>query len=365
MPEDSGGEKSLPASGQKLQKARDDGNIARSQDLSAGGALMVGLLALYLLGPSMMHDILETGRYFLGNAHLLVPSRMPVAALATESLYAFARIALPIALVMLAAGMAFGFLQVGFLLTSKPLQPKLSRLNPITGFQKFVSLRSLVELVKSLAKLAVIGIIVYYALYNRLPDILTLMALNPWGMLLGTMELTFAVWWRVALAMIAIGLLDYGYQFWQRQQDLRMTVQEARQESKELEGDPQIKRRVRQLQRQIAMQRMMAEVPTAEVVITNPTHYAIALRYDMDVMKAPVVVAKGARLMAQRIREVAVEHDVPIVQRPELARTLYRSLELNQPIPEHLFRAVAEVLSYVFQIDRREEKKRERAKMVV
>lgn len=365
MPEDSGGEKSLPASGQKLQKARDDGNIARSQDLSAGGALMVALLALYLLGPGMMAGILEVGRYYLGNAHLLIPSQMPLTALAAVSINAFARITLPIALVMLATGMAFGLLQVGFLLTSKPLQPKLSRINPITGLQKFVSLRSLVELAKSLAKLALVGVIVYNAMYNRLPDILSLMSLNPWGVLLGTMELTYAVWWRVALAMVAIGILDYGYQFWQRQQDLRMTVQEARQESKELEGDPQIKRRVRQLQRQIAMQRMMADVPTAEVVITNPTHYAIALRYDMDAMKAPVIVAKGARLMAQRIRELAVEHDVPIVQRPELARTLFRTIELGQPVPEHLFRAVAEVLSYVFQIDRREEKKRERAKMVI
>lgn len=357
MPEDSGGEKSLPASGQKLQKAREEGNVARSQDLAAGGALMIGLLGLYMLGPGMMHDMLEGGRYFLGNANTLIPAHTPLATLGAVSLYLFAKIALPIALVMLAAGMGFGFLQVGFLFTAKPLQPKLSRLNPITGLQKFVSLRALVELGKSLAKLSIIAIIVYYALRNRLPDILSLMAMNPWGMLLGTLQITMAVWWRIALAMIVIGIVDYGYQFWQRQQDLRMTVQEARQESKELEGDPQIKRRVRQLQRQMAMQRMMADVPKAEVVITNPTHYAIALRYDMDVMKAPVVVAKGARLMAQRIREIAVEHDVPIVQRPELARTLFRTIELGEPIPEHLFRAVAEVLSYVFQIDRREEKK--------
>lgn len=360
MAEETGGEKTLPASPRKLERAREDGNVARSQDLSAGASLTVALVAMYLLGPDMMRGVVEMGRHFLGQAHLLTADQTPVAALAAQTVYTLARVVLPFALVMLLAGLVFSFAQVGVLFTVKPLQPKMSRINPVTGFKKFVSMRALVELIKSLAKLAIVGGIVYWTFRDRRDEIVALMALDPWPMAVAVGELVMSVWWRIALLMIVVGVADFGFQYWQRQRDLRMTVQEARQESKEMEGDPQIKRRVRQLQRQIAMQRMMGEVPKAEVVITNPTHYAVALRYDMETMKAPVVVAKGARLLAQRIRDIAVEHDVPIVQKPDLARTLYRTLEPGQPIPEDLFRAVAEVLSYVYEIDRREEKRKER-----
>ncbi len=187
-----------------------------------------------------------------------------------------------------------------------------------------------------------------------------MITLPPQGLVIAMAGLIVAVWWRVVLAMLAIGLADYGFQYWQRERDLRMTHQEMKEEMREMEGDPKIKRRVRQLQRQMAMQRMMAEVPTADVVVTNPTHYAVALRYDLEGMGAPQVIAKGMRLLAARIREIAVAHDVPIVQKPELARLLYKSVEVGDQIPEDMFRAVAEVLSYVYQIDRRAEKRRAR-----
>ena len=157
-----------------------------------------------------------------------------------------------------------------------------------------------------------------------------------------------------------LGVLDYGYQYWEHERSLMMTVEEAKQELKEYEGDPRIKQRIRQIQRRIAMQRMMADVPKADVIITNPTRFAVALRYDPANMRAPVVVAKGTRLLAERIRDLAIVHGVPIVQKPELARTLYRTIEVGHPVPESLFRAVAEVLAYVYQIDRRVEKLHER-----
>ena len=182
------------------------------------------------------------------------------------------------------------------------------------------------------------------------------MELTPLGLVSASSQLVAAVWWRIALAMLVLGVLDYGFQYWQHGQDLRMTHREAREETKEMEGDPHVKRRIRQLQRQIAAQRMMAEVPEADVIITNPTHYAVALRYDLEHMQTPVVTAKGARLIAQRIRELAIGHDVPIVQKPELARTICRTVEVGDPIPEGLYHAVAEVLSFVYQIDRREAK---------
>ncbi len=360
MPDNTGGEKTLPASPQKKQRAREEGNVPKSQDLNSAAALGMALLALLMFGQFIAENILEAVRYFLGHAHELRLDELPLRTLAGRVLYFVARGFMPMAGVMLVTGVLLNFFQVGFLMSSKALQPKWGRLNPLSGFGRFFSTRSLVELAKSLSKLTLVSYIVYLSMRTRLGEFPTLMEQTPWILLPAVANLVVAVWWRVALAMLVIGIVDLGFQRWQHEQDLKMTVQEAKQETKEMEGDPHVKRRIKQLQRQIATQRMMAEVPEADVVITNPTRYAVALRYDIQNMRTPTVVAKGERLMAQRIRDLATEHNVPIVQKPELARALYRTLEVGQPIPEDLFHAVAEVLSFVYQIDRRVEKMRER-----
>lgn len=360
MAEESGGEKSLPASQQKIQRAREDGNIAKSQDLSSGIALAVALLGMVLFGPSIMDTLLGAGRYYLHNAPDLTPDKQSLVGIATGALWVVALCTLPIALLLVVTGVLTNLFQVGLLLTAKPLTPKFSRLNPISGLQRFVTLRSLVDLVKSILKLVLVVLVVWIALRNRVDEIVMLMSLTPMGILKGVSGLVFSVWWRIAAVMILLGLFDFGYQRWQHLQDLRMTHQEVRQESKELEGDPHIKRRVRQLQRQMATQRMMKDVPQADVIITNPIRFAVALRYDMAEMETPIVVAKGARKVAERIREIATENNVPIVQKPELARALYKSIEVGDRIPENLYRAVAEVLSFVYGIDRRRDKIRER-----
>ena len=360
MPDDTGGEKNIPATPQKRQKQREDGNIAKSQDLNSAVALMVALGAMVIFGREMFLTLLRSGAYFFGNLDELILFETPVQTLVWRSMYLLFVATGPFMAALMLAGLAVNYLQVGILLTSKPLVPNFSRLNPISGFQKFFSLRSLVELAKNLAKLTLVGAVAWFTLANRVEELLHFMMLSPLEVTWAVAGLTFTLWWRIALAMIVIAALDYAYQRWQYEQDIKMTDREFRDESKNLEGDPQVKRRIRQMQRQMAMQRMMADVPTADVVITNPVRYAIALRYDMTTMQAPVVVAKGMRLTAQRIRDIAVEHDVPIVQRPELARALYRSVELGQPIQESLFRAVAEVLSFVYGIDRRASKRRER-----
>jgi len=360
MAEESGGEKSLPASPQKIQRAREDGNIAKSQDLSSGIALAVALLGIVIFGPSIMDTLLGAGRYYLQNAPELTPDKHTLTEIATSALWVVALCTLPIALLLVVTGVLTNLAQVGLLLTAKPMTPKFSRIDPISGMKRFVTLRSLVDLVKSILKLVLVILVVWIALRDRVDEILMLMAMTLMGVLNGVSALVYSVWWRIAAAMILLGIFDYGYQRWQHLQDLRMTHQEVRQESKELEGDPQIKRRVRQLQRQMATQRMMKDVPQADVIITNPTHFAVALRYDMAEMETPVVIAKGARKVAEKIREIATEHDVPIVQKPELARALYKSIEVGDRIPESLYRAVAEVLSFVYGIDRRREKVRER-----
>lgn len=354
-------ERTLPPSPQKLQRAREQGNIARSQDLSAAAALTVALAAFYFLGHWMLQQLLDMERFYFAEAAELIPSKLPLPALAHTAMTHYAWTIAPFFAAMLLAGLAANYLQVGVLFTAKPLQPQLSRINPITGFQKFLSLRSAVELAKSILKLLFVGIIVWQYFAARFQELALLMTLDPLSLLPPIAGYIFGIWWRIALAMILLGILDYTYQWWQHRQDLRMSPQEVKQEMKELEGDAQIKRRVRQLMRQIATQRMMAEVPKADVIITNPTHYAVALRYDPAAMPSPMLVAKGQRLIAERIREIALQHQVPIVQNPQLARTLYQTLEPGQHIPESLFRAVAEVLSFVYRIDQRAEKIRERA----
>jgi len=360
MPEETQGEKILPASPRKKQRAREEGNVPRSQDLNAAWGLAVALLTMWILGPYMFRGMKNLTAYYFGSVSFLAVEPWSIQALAVQAMWRMAFIAGPFMILMLVAGIVANLVQVGFFVSGKALQPKLERIDPISGLQKFFSLRTFVELVKSVFKLAIVGAIVYVALRDRWEQMVTLMQFSPGGTILAVSKMVLAVWWRVVVAMIFLAILDYGYQRWQYERDLRMSRKEAQDEAKEMEGDPRIKQRVRQIQRQMATQRMMAEVPEAEVIITNPTRYAVALRYDEAEMSAPVVVAKGARLVAQRIREIGEEHHVPIVERPPLARTLYRSVEVGDTVPESLFRAVAEVLAYVYQIDRRAAKNRQR-----
>lgn len=362
MLEQPAGEKTLPASPRKLQRAREEGNVAKSQDLSAAVMLLVAVLGLRFIGPAAFEEIGRAFRYYFENAHALAVEPANVTNLAGFTMLFIARSVLPFMALLLAAGIVINITQVGFIFSAQVLTPKLQRINPISGFQRLFSLRALVELVKSLLKLALVSYVVYLTLNGRVEDLLTLMHVSPREAIIETAALIFTLWWRIVLTILIIGILDFAFQRWQYLRDLRMTRQEARQELKQLEGDPQIKQRIRQIQRQIAMQRMMRDVPTADVVVTNPLTYAVALRYDETTMEAPTVVAKGARLVADRIREVALEHDVPIVERQELARTLYRSVEIGQTIPEGEFRAVAEVLAYVYRIDRRFSRRQERAR---
>jgi flagellar biosynthetic protein FlhB len=363
MSQDVGGEKSLPASAQKKQRAREEGNVARSQDLSSALALFAALLGLVMCGGFMFDQIMQAGEHILGEAATLQLKDESLQQIVIQAIYFTAMASAPLMLVMLAAGVISNLGQVGFLFTTKPLAPDLNRLNPITGFGRLFSPRSVVELIKSIAKLSLIAYVVVAYLRDEVYTVILLMNLGPLDMLAPVIELVIGVWWRVAMVMLVLGVADFGYQWWQREQDLRMTMQEAKQEMKEMEGDPHIKRRVRQLQRQMAAQRMIAAVPEADVVITNPTHYAVALRYDAENMNAPIVVAKGMRLVAQKIRDIATEHRVPIVQKPALAREIFRQVEVNAPVPESLFVAVAEVLSFVFRIDKRAAKRRERERM--
>jgi flagellar biosynthetic protein FlhB len=215
------------------------------------------------------------------------------------------------------------------------------------------SMRALVELGKAIIKIVVVGAVAFFTIRSQFERLLALANADVWGAWGFLGQTTYTLGLRIAIAFLALGLLDYGFQRYQFEQDIKMTKEEVRQEIKDFEGDPQIRARIRRVRRQMAMNRMMAEVPRAHVVITNPTSLAVALLYDVEKMRAPVVVAKGARLMAERIREKAIEHSVPIVENVPLAQMLFKSVEIGSPIPETLYKAVAEVLAYVYQINRR------------
>jgi len=361
MPEEVGGEKTLPASPLKRQRAREKGNVAKSQDLSAACTLLAGLLGLRFLGPAMLDKLVLATRHFFSELEVLAGEPAMLQGLAVTVLVLSASCVIPFMLLMQVTGVASNVVQVGFLFSTQALTPKLEKLNIASGMKKFFTLRSFVELVKSLVKLTFVTWIVWLSVRHRWEHLLALVYLDPQHMAYGVASLIGVVWWRIVLAMIVLGILDYMFQRWQYDRDLMMTVKEAREEAKQVEGDPRIRQRVRRIQRQMAMQRMMAEVPTADVIVTNPTRYAVALRYNAAEMAAPVVIAKGARLLAERIRDLGVAHHVPIVEKPELARALFRTVEVGQQVPENLFRAAAEVLAFVFGIDRRAEKVRERA----
>lgn len=360
MAEASGGEKSLPASPRKIEKEREKGNVPKSQDLNSAAVLATALFGFWAFGPRAIRQLAGLTQMYFSESHTILSPGFDIQAVVYQALMLMAPAVLPLMLLMLLGGVLINITQFGFLISYQALQPKFERINVITGFKKFFSARVFVELIKSILKLSIIGYVAFATVRGQIDGLLSLMHVPPMDSALVIWHLLLTIWLRVVLVMVVLGLLDYAFQRWQHLRDLRMTIQEAKDELKTLEGDPKIKQRVRQIQRQMAMQRMMGDVEDADVVVVNPIRYAVALRYNMAEMKSPIVVAKGARILAGQIRELAIEHSVPIVENPDLARSLYRTMEVGDAVPEDLFVAVAEVLAYVYEIDRREDKMKER-----
>jgi flagellar biosynthesis protein FlhB len=343
-------ERTEKPTGKKLSKAREEGQVAKSQEISTTFILFGALGVFLFAGPWMfwalsdfMHGIFQN----LGTLHM---EGISARAFLFEVLQQVGLIIMPLLLVLLILGIAANLLQVGVLFTLKPFVPKLSKFNPITGMKKFVSLKALVELLKSLFKVLFIGGISWLVLRGELDAIPSLMEMSVGQILtyMGTVSLKMIFY--VGLGMLVLAAIDFTYQRWQHTKDLMMSKQEVKDEAKQAEGDPQIKGKIRQAQREMAMRRMMESVPDADVVITNPTTLAIAVKYDAEQMFAPQVVAKGAKLMAERIKDIARENDVPIVENKPLAQVLFKSMEIGALVPPDLYKAVAEVLAYVYKL---------------
>jgi flagellar biosynthesis protein FlhB len=251
------------------------------------------------------------------------------------------------------AGIGANVLQFGFVWTTVPFKPSFAKLNPINGFKNMFSRRILINLSKQLLKLGAVAILVYTTVTANVDTFARLGQTSPESVIMLTFELIFSIAWKFGLLLVVVGLLDYAYERWQLEQNLKMTKQEVKDEYRQSEGNPEAKAALKKRQREFARRRMMNAVPRATVVVTNPTHFAVALEWDEVKMDAPVVVAKGADLLAKRIRDIAKEYGIPILENPPLARTLYDKVELDHPIPPNLYAAVAQVIAFVYKLKRK------------
>jgi flagellar biosynthetic protein FlhB len=350
MAEESDQERTESPSPQRLEKAREDGQVVQSRELATFVVLMTGGAALWAMASSLgqaMSGIVRGSLNFepaIARDSAIVMSKL-------SGLFFDAALALAPFLILIAiAALAPPLLLRGWLFSTKAIMPDFKRLNPLSGIKRLLSSQGLVELVKSLAKVGLLGVVATWLIWSNLDAIFSLSLEAPDSAIAHMGDLIGKVFLLASGAMIFIVVLDLPYQLWSYYNKLKMTKEELRQEAKESEGDPHVKARIRAQQREMARRRMMAEVPTADVVVTNPTHYAVALKYSEGKMGAPRVVAKGADAVAAKIRELAAEHHVPLLEAPPLARALFRHTELGDEIPATLYAAVAEVLAYVFQL---------------
>lgn len=337
----------------RRQEAREEGQVARSMELGSAMVLVTSLLMIKLSGPSLVRCLKDITTDCLANFPTQDFTTSGVTSYLARLLLQTGAAIAPLLIGVAVVGFAASALQVGLVFSTKALQFKAERLNPLSGIQRMFSARTAVELAKSIAKILIVGYIVFSFFRDKYTDMQSLVGGDYLASCLMIGKLTWGLLLRSALCLFVIAALDYIFQKTQLEKQLRMTKQEVKEDYKRTEGDPLLKSRIRQKQREISRQRMMMEVPKADVVVTNPTHFAVALKYDTDRSAAPIVVAKGQRLIAQRIKDIAAEAGVPIVENVQLARTLYASVEIGQEIPADLYQAVAEILAYVYRLSHR------------
>lgn len=348
---DSGQERTEAPTPKRQREAREQGQIARSRELATTVVLMASAAGLLVLGPTTLSALQDTLRTGLSpSREMIFDPQWMLRAVAHLAWQGFLAILPLIALLILAAFLA-PLLMGGIGWSWQALAPKFERMDPLKGLQRMFALRALIELGKGILKFLLVGAVAVLVIWLDLDDLLRLGLTDPDAGLLTAAKLLGWGFLLMSAATLLIAFVDVPYQWWEHIKQLRMTRQEIKDEFKETEGRPEVKQKIRQMQMQAAQRRMMQEVPKADVIITNPTHFAVALRYDPVRGDAPIVVAKGRDLVAARIREIGEEHGVLIFPAPPLARALYLSTELNEPIPSVLYRAVAQVLAYVYQLN--------------
>ena len=351
MADSGSGEKTEQPTSHKLGKAREKGQVAKSQELTSGFVLLVAGSTIVLLGPMIWERLVGMFRHYVWRMNefdITSPDLWPWFYTAILEVLI---ILLPIALVIMITGVALNIYQLGgFLFSTETIQFKLDKLNFIKGFGRFFKLKSLVTTVTNSLKLSVIAYVSYLVIKSHMEDFAVMSEMEPVEIALLTCKVIVEMYFKVVLTLLVIAFIDFSYQKWQFMRDMRMTKQEIKDEMKQMDGDPQIKAQIRRKQMEAAKSRMLGSVPQADVVIANPTHFAIALVYNSSLAQAPMVLAKGQDFMAQRIKEIASEAKVPIVENKPLAQALYKAVEVGEVIPLEFYKAVAEVLSYVYRL---------------
>ena len=354
MADQQGQEKTEAPTEKKRRESREEGQVAFSRELPSAALLAGILLTLIATSPIILDAFREmTTQIFreMSKAdELSIGSLYDLSGeIFSTLLPAFA----PFAAIIVLVGILASVLQVGVRITLKAIAPKFNKISPLTGLKRLFSTQSLADFLKSMAKLIIVGIVGYITYMDKITELNGLSVATPEAILEYNFTVVAEVSGKIVLALVAIAIFDYLYQRWHHEKQLMMTKHEVKEETKQTEGDPQLKARIRQIQREMSNARMMQEVPKADALIVNPTHFSVAILYDRDVMEAPEITAKGIDHMALRMRTVARENSVPILERPELARDLYANVEIGETIPERFYKAIAEILAFVYRLRRR------------
>ena len=350
MADQSSEEKTEKATLKKRQDTRKKGEVAKSRELPSVAVLLASLLTFVFFGAYMYSHI----KMIMVSSFSLPLSReinvLEFINFAQEVIISFLVSLGPLLAFIVITAIFSNIMQVGFMVSTESITPKLSKLDPIKGFGRLFSKQSIMELFKTLVKLFIVSGIGYLTIRNEMRNIYQLGDMEINSIVVYVLGTTFKLFIRCTLAMIVLVVIDYAFQKYEFESKLKMTKQEVRDEQKNTEGDPQVKSRIRSIQAEMARKRMMQDVPKADVVITNPTRLAIAIKYDESAMNAPKLIAKGAGEIAKKIREIAQKHDIPIVENKELARSMYSQVEIDQEVPASLYQAVAEVLAYIYKL---------------
>ncbi len=350
---ESAGEKTEAPTSRRRAEARQEGNIAKSMDLTAASMMLSAFLLIFFFSERVFFTLRYTMEAMLRGDYTVNPTRFDdVDKLVGVMAHAVGGTVGPIAGVLLVIGAVSVLGQVGFLLTGKPLIPKFSKLNPYSGLKNILGARGFMRLTQSMAKLVLISAVAGWIVMRDMDKVLGLATMDPQVMIAVAAWLIFELAVILAIVVFVLALTDLWYQRYQHEKDLRMTKEDVKREMKDMEGDPLLKQRRARVARQLAMQRISSAVPKADVIVTNPTHFAVALKYD-STMRAPKVVAKGADFMAMRIRQLGAVHGIPMIERKPLARALYHGVEVGQEVPQEHYAAVAEILAYVYRLSGR------------
>lgn len=346
------GEKTEEATAKRQGEARQKGQVAKSMEMNSVFIIVAAFSTLKILGSYIYDELASYMQMIFSNLWVADFTITSVQQVFIGFAIIFLKTTLPVMCVILVVSVSINVVQVGFSFTLEPLMPNFDKLNPITGFGRLFSKRSLVELFKALFKIIVIGGFIYRFMIKQtkqVPGLINAELIDSFHL---TASLILDLVFNIATVLFVMAVFDYMYQWWENKESMKMSKDDVKQENKQSEGDPQIKGKIKERQRAMSRQRMMKDIPTADVVVTNPTHFAVALKYDQE-MLAPIIVAKGQDLIAQKIKEIAKEHRVIIVENKVLARALYAAVEIGQPVPQELYQGVAEVLAYVYKLKKR------------